>query len=168
MATIDRSPVKLNFKIISGSTIIQEFQFFDVTNPVAPVPFDIRNLNFRAIGVHKQSGSILPVAVFDANVVHGTEGVRNGLWLKKDTTNTMFLFYDWVTDSEQLVNAAEGDYEFTIWETDTLGVDACVSVLSYNCSKTNTVDAQTNQDGAIIVNCSTTQVTINVSIKIFN
>ena len=165
---IDRSPTKLSFKIISGSTIIQEIKFFDVTNSAQPVPFDIRNINFRVIGVHKQSGSVLPNSVFDANEVFGVTGIRNGLWLKKDTTNTIFLFYDWVTDAEQLVNAAEGDYEFTIWLTDTLGIDACVAVLSYNCSKTNTTEAQPQPDGSIIVNCTTTQVNVTVNVKIFN
>lgn len=166
---IDRSPTKLSFKIISGSTIIQEFKFLDVANPALPFPFDIRNLNFRVIGVHKQSGSVLPNSVFDANLVFGNEsGVRNGLWLKQNTIDTIFMYYDWVADAEQLINAAEGDYEFTIWQTDTLGVDSCLAVLSYNCSKTNTTEAQAQQDGSITINCSTTQVNITVNVKIFN
>lgn len=167
--TFDRSPQIVRFKMMAGSTLIQEFIFYDVSDPTTPnITFDISNFNFRITGRMLGNNLLIQDSVFDANVAFGNTGTRNGLWLVQDELkNKLYFFHDWVADSAQLENAPEGVFEFKLWVTGSFSDDVCIAVLQYDMNRNNVVDNVTNPiDGAIHMNWSYSPVTIPINVKL--
>lgn len=167
--TFDRSPQILRFKMMAGNTLIQEFAFFDISDPTtANITFDISNFNFRVTGRLLGNNLLIQDFIFDANVAFGNTGTRNGLWLVQDALkNKMYFFHDWVTDSAQLENAPEGVFEFKLWVTGNYGDDTCIAVMQYDMNRNNVVDnVPAPIDGAIHINWSYDTVTVPINVKI--
>lgn len=164
----DRSPQVVHFKMMAGATLIQEFLFFENSNPLTPNEnYDIRNFNFRMTGRLLGNNVILPDSIFDANIVFGSTGNRNGLWLSEGTQNRLIFFYDWVSDAANVENAQEGIFQFKLWETDSFGVDTCIAVLEYDMKHTNTIDDILPASGDIIHITRINQISyINLNVKL--
>lgn len=164
----DRSPKIVRFKMMAGVTLLQEFVFFDNSDPQTPnVILDIRNLNFRMTGRILGNNLALEDSVFDANVVFGDTGNRNGLWLSQGTENKLIFFHDWVSDTAVIEQAPEGIFQFKLWVTGTYGDDNCIVVLEYDMKKINVIDdAQNDIDGEIHVFWTIQTTTIPVNVKL--
>jgi hypothetical protein len=166
--TFDRSPQKVSFKMMAGATLLQEFIFFDHSNPETPnVTLDIRNLNFRMTGRLLGNNIALEDSVFDANILFGSTGNRNGLWLSQGTENKLIFFHDWVSDTAAIENAPEGIFQFKLWVTGSYGDDTCIAVLEYDLKKINVIDdTETQIDGEIHVFWTIQTTTIPVNVKL--